>query len=312
MPNQDSVIHVAVGVVRDANGRILITQRAQHAHQGGLWEFPGGKVEAGEEVRTALARELAEEVGIRIDTATPLIKINHDYGDRRVLLDVWNVPRFGGEARGCEGQALRWISHEQFAHFDFPAANLPIIAAAQLPHYYAILEGNSADKLMTNCRQIVANGISFMQFRAKSLSATDLQAVFAEVSAFCKQRRVCLLVNADLPIDTAGADGLHLSSRALLDCRERPAGYRWVAASCHNLDELSRAQALGLDFAVLAPVLPTASHPGLAGLGWQVTAEWIEQINLPVYALGGLQITDLGQAVAAGAQGIAGISAFLV
>ncbi|MCQ8118934.1 Nudix family hydrolase [Methylomonas rosea] len=304
-------LHVAVGVIRDGDGRILITQRAKHAHQGGLWEFPGGKLEAGEPVQQALARELEEEVGIQVQRAAPLIKINHDYGDRHVLLDVWNVTAFAGQARGCEGQAMRWIAAEQLREFSFPAANLPIIAAAQLPHYYAILEGLSAAEALDNCRRILATGIKLLQFRVKSLPSIDLQNVFEQVSQLCRQQQVSLLVNTDLPVDTTNAQGLHLSSRALLACRERPNGYRWVAASCHNLDELRYAEALGLDFAVLAPVQATASHPDAAPLGWQTLTELLEQINLPVFALGGLGRHDLDRALVAGAQGIAGISAFL-
>ncbi|AMK76318.1 MULTISPECIES: Nudix family hydrolase [Methylomonas] len=304
-------LHVAVGVIRDGDGRILITQRAKHAHQGGLWEFPGGKLEADEPVQQALARELAEEVGIQVQTATPLIKINHDYGDRHVLLDVWSVTAFSGQASGCEGQAMRWVNVEQLQEFSFPAANVPIIAAAQIPHYYAILEGRSADDALNNCNKILASGAKLLQFRVKSLPIADLQNVFEQVSQLCRQQQVSLLVNADLPVDTANAQGLHLSSRALLTCNERPNGYRWVAASCHNLDELRYAEALGLDFAVLAPVQATASHPDAAPLGWQTLTELLEHINLPVFALGGLGRQDLDRALAAGAQGIAGISAFL-
>ncbi|WP_020484565.1 Nudix family hydrolase [Methylomonas sp. MK1] len=304
-------LHVAVGVIRDGNGRILITQRAKHAHQGGLWEFPGGKLEAGEPVQQALARELAEEVGIQVQTAAPLIKINHDYGDRHVLLDVWNVTAFAGQAKGCEGQPMRWIAAEQLRDFRFPAANLPIIAAAQLPHYYAILEGRSAAEALDNCQRIMTNDIKLLQFRVKSLPIDDLQTVFEQVSQLCRQQQVNLLVNADLPIDTTNTPGLHLSSRALLACHERPNRYRWVAASCHNLDELRHAETLGLDFAVLAPIQATASHPDTPPLGWQALAQLLEHINLPVFALGGLGRHDLDRALAAGAQGVAGISAFL-
>ncbi|WP_446808461.1 Nudix family hydrolase [Methylomonas sp. 2BW1-5-20] len=312
MTNNSLPLHVAVGVIRDGDGRILITQRAKHAHQGGLWEFPGGKLEAGEPVQQALARELAEEVGIQVQTATPLIKINHDYGDRHVLLDVWNVTAFTGQARGCEGQEMRWVKVEQLREFSFPVANVPIIAAAQLPHYYAILEGRSVAEALDNCRRILAADIKLVQFRVKSLPIADLQNLFEQVSQLCRQQQVSLLVNADLPVDTANAQGLHLSSCALLTCNERPNGYSWVAASCHNLDELKQAETLGLDFAVLAPVQPTASHLDATPLGWRTFAELLEQINLPVFALGGLGRHDLDRALAAGAQGIAGISTFLV
>lgn len=124
-----SVVHVAVGVILDADQRILITRRAADAHQGGLWEFPGGKVEDGESLDSALRRELLEELGITIGATRPLIEISHDYGDKQVLLDVHVVTEFRGEALGLEGQPLRWVPAEELGDYAFPAANVPIVDA---------------------------------------------------------------------------------------------------------------------------------------------------------------------------------------
>ncbi len=311
MSDPSQRLHVAVGVIRDGEGRILIAQRAKHAHQGGLWEFPGGKVEAGETVQQALRRELAEEVGIQVQAAVPLIKINHDYGDRQVLLDVWNINTFTGQASGCEGQALRWINAGQLQEFSFPAANQPIITAAQLPSYYAILEGCNAADVLDNCRRILARDIKLLQFRVKSLPVADLRTVLEAVAELCRQQQAHLLINADLPVAIEAGQSLHLSSRALLACQHRPAGYHWVAASCHNLEECLHAERIGVDFLVLAPVLPTATHPDAKLLGWGGLTTLIEKVNLPVFALGGLALNDLDQVIQAGGQGIAGISAFL-
>jgi 8-oxo-dGTP diphosphatase len=103
-------VHVAAAVIRGVDGRILIARRADSQHQGGLWEFPGGKVEEGEAVDVALARELNEELGIVVTAARPLIKIKHDYPDKQVLLDVWEVSGFTGEPHGAEGQPLAWVT----------------------------------------------------------------------------------------------------------------------------------------------------------------------------------------------------------
>jgi mutator protein MutT len=126
-------IHVAAAVIRDDAGKILIARRADTQHQGGLWEFPGGKVEADESVETALARELHEELGIVVDAARPLIKVRHDYPDKQVLLDVWEVSAFTGQPHGAEGQPLAWVTPRDLANYEFPAANQPIVAAARLP-----------------------------------------------------------------------------------------------------------------------------------------------------------------------------------
>ena len=124
-----SLVHVAVGVVLDDDRRVLITRRATDSHQGGLWEFPGGKVEPGESLERALARELLEELGIAPGRTSPLLEVNHDYGDKRVLLDVHVVWEFTGSARGLENQPLAWVPYEALSQYRFPAANVPIIDA---------------------------------------------------------------------------------------------------------------------------------------------------------------------------------------
>ncbi len=306
-----NALHVAVGVIRDGNGRILLTQRAKHVHQGGLWEFPGGKREADESIVEALRRELREEVGIEVQAATPLIKINHRYPDLQVLLDVWQVNRFTGTATACEGQAMQWVAPQQLNSFQFPAANQPILAAAQLPDRYAILEGRNSAEVMLRLSKIIAHPVNLMQLRIKSLPEHEIQAVYQAVFAQCRQHNIRLLINSDLPLAySAPADGLHLSSRALLAANTRPQGHAWVAASCHNLDELKHAQTIGVDFVVLAPIFPTPTHPNAPVLGMETMRDLIEQINLPVFALGGLAEKDIEAVVSAGGQGIAGISAF--
>ena len=121
-------VTVAVGLLIDEDGRVLVTRRAPDTHQGGLWEFPGGKVEAGESVETALVRELAEELGIRVEASEPFMTLDHDYADKQVRLDVRRVTRWQGEARGLEGQPLAWQLPPAMANWPFPEANSPILA----------------------------------------------------------------------------------------------------------------------------------------------------------------------------------------
>lgn len=133
MPNTvaSKRVHVAVGVIYNPQSEILIARRHDDAHQGGLWEFPGGKVETGETVCDALARELHEELGIVVHTAScaQLLEIRHDYTDKVVLLDVWKVLEFDGEALGKEGQPLKWVQPQALPEYDFPAANVAIVDA---------------------------------------------------------------------------------------------------------------------------------------------------------------------------------------
>ena len=122
-------MHVAVGIIRDGRGRVLLSRRHPESHQGGLWEFAGGKLEAGETPEQALSRELMEELGIRPGPLRPLLKVQHDYGDRRVLLDVWTLESFTGTPEGLEGQALAWVEPAELERYEFPPANRPIVEA---------------------------------------------------------------------------------------------------------------------------------------------------------------------------------------
>ena len=123
-----AIVHVAVGVVSNETGAVLITRRPGHVHQGGLWEFPGGKVETGETVAAALDRELYEELGIMVQVAEPLLQVRHVYPDKTVLLEVWRVMAYRGEPRSREGQPLAWVLPTELDRFAFPAADEPIIA----------------------------------------------------------------------------------------------------------------------------------------------------------------------------------------
>lgn len=312
-PDPQQPVHVAVGVVKNSAGELLISRRKLSAHQGGLWEFPGGKVEPGETVEQALARELKEELDIAVSAAAPLIKINYNYPDRRVLLDVWSVENFSGAVRACEGQPFKWVAADALPSHRFPAANQPIMTAASLPHRYAIVEGNDVEQLLRYLQQILVKDIKLIQLRQKSLPASDIERFLDTARRLCRKSGASLLLNsgvADAFHLMADGDGLHLTSDDLMSLTRRPVGLKWLAASCHTLAQLVRAERLGVDFAVLAPVKPTSTHPGVMGLGWQKFAEMIDNINMPVFALGGMQAADEVQCRRMGGQGIAGISLF--
>jgi mutator protein MutT len=126
-------IHVVAAAVIDAKGRVLIAQRPRGKHLAGGWEFPGGKLEPGEERLAGLARELREELGITIATPRPLMRLRHAYPSREVLLDIWVVRCYSGEPRGLDGQALRWCTQDELATADLLPADTPIVAALRLP-----------------------------------------------------------------------------------------------------------------------------------------------------------------------------------
>ncbi|MEJ2692866.1 MAG: Nudix family hydrolase [Candidatus Thiodiazotropha sp.] len=307
-------IHVAAAAIFDAEGRVLIGRRADHLHQGGLWEFPGGKLEPGESAREALARELKEELDILPLSIEPLIRIRHAYADRRVCLDFFRVTDFAGEARGMEDQPLQWLTPWEMRPDAFPAADRPVISALRLPECYLISgqDPRHGRDFLRRLESSLRAGLRLVQLRAHQLDDLSYKAVLEEALAICRRFGARLLVNRPQQcIRWLGrADGIHLSAAQLLELNHLPRSEGLVGASCHNPRELARASSLRLDYALLSPVLATASHPGLPALGWERFAEWVDEANLPVYALGGMQSGLRDRAKAAGAQGIAAIRGF--
>ncbi|MGZ5029410.1 MAG: Nudix family hydrolase [Methylobacter sp.] len=303
-------LQVAVGVVKNPEGKILISHRHAALHQGGLWEFPGGKIEPSETTESALARELNEELSITVTEASPLITIRHRYPDRFVQLNVFLVEQFSGEAKSLEGQPFKWVAPAELEHYAFPAANQPIITAAKLPPYYAILDDADEALVLPNLQKILNRGIKLIQARLKKLSPAAVTAFIEQAYPLCKQQQAVLLMNSAVDY-SAEVDDIHLTSRDLMALTARPENIKWLAASCHNLEQLQHAQNIGVDFVVLAPVLPTQTHPGAAVLGWEQFAELVAEVNLPIYALGGMTESCLATARQSGGQGIAAIRAFL-
>ncbi len=307
-------VHVAAAVIRGTDGRILIAKRPDHLHQGGLWEFPGGKVEDGESVRAALERELFEELGIRVLVTRPLLKVSHDYSDKQVLLDVWEVSTFSGEARGVEGQPLAWVTTRQLADYEFPAANQPIVAAACLPEHYLITpEGLNHDELLVGLRKALAGGIRLVQLRAPNMYSPEYRDLALDAQGLCAGKAQLMLKG---PLEWLGdfpAAGWHLTAEQLRKYAAAGRPFpreRWLAASCHGADELQLAQQMGVDFVTLSPLQATQTHPGAATLGWEKASELLNGFNRPAYLLGGIGPEDVPRAWQSGAQGVAGIRAF--
>jgi 8-oxo-dGTP diphosphatase len=306
-------VHVATAAVFDESGRVLITRRPDHVHQGGLWEFPGGKVEEGESVSDALARELHEEVGIDVLQIRPLIRVSHAYPDKEVLLDVWRVDGFEGEAHGKEGQPFEWVIPKLLSEYSFPDANLPIIHAALLPDCYLITPdpGNDTQVFLKQLEKCLSKGIRLVQLRAKSLSKRDYIELAKQTKTLCARFGAILILNSDPDLVPAvNADGVNLTGDRLMALGNRPLPEnKWVAASCHTEEDIIHALKIGVNFAMLSPVQTTSSHPETKPLGWAQFQRICERAPFPVYALGGVKTDDLEQAFNHGAQGIAAISA---
>lgn len=310
-------VHVAVGVIVRER-RVLIARRPNHVHQGGLLEFPGGKVEPDETVQAALAREIAEETGLQIplDTLRPLIGIRHDYGDKRVFLDVWRTDQAQGEAHGREGQAIDWVSPNNLRDEDFPAANRPIIRALKLPFLLAITgnvgTGEAGIRQLRKALSSVpaSDRARLVLLRSPGMAKEDYDFLAEAGLDACEAAGAQLLVHGSLEVfdDNPDAAGLHLPwhEAEKLEARPVPAGV-WLGVSCHNACEIDHAVAIDADYVTLGPVKPTATHPGASVMGWAQFRDLVAQAPIPVFGLGGLGPADLGEAQQAGGQGIAGI-----
>ncbi len=308
-------IPVVAGVLRDALGRVLLAQRTADRAHAGLWEYPGGKIEAGENPIVALARELHEELGIDIDQdrCRALIRIPFDYGARLIDLQVIEVESYSGLAQGREGQALRWCTASELRDMPMPGADRPIVAALFDPPWYAItpVPGEDDAGFLAEFSLLLQSGIGRVQLRAPSLDSIRLRRLALACADLARDAEVEMLLNGAVDIARELSIGLHLRASQLAGLRDRPIAKGLpLAASCHDAAELALAEALGVDFAVLGPVLATPSHPDAIPIGWSRFGEIRRRCSLPVYALGGLGRKHLSTARHHGAQGIAAIRGF--
>lgn len=305
------LLHVAVGVIQDSHGHILIARRPRHLHQGGLWEFPGGKVNAGENVTFALQRELHEELGIEVTQTCPLMTIEHDYGDKQVFLDVHRVTGFSGEAYGREGQTVQWVTTDRLNEFDFPAANRGIVNALRLPDRCMITgEFSTNADCVARIRCAMQQGVRLVQLRAKHLAEPDYLVLADQVVGLQTENIVVLLNTTPEIFKQTDAVGLHLSSQRLMQLQQRPiAANKLLSVAVHNEQELAQAKQVDADLLLVSPVMSTASHPQMSGIGWEYFAKLVAMADVPVYALGGMALGDIAIAQEHGGQGIAAIGA---
>jgi 8-oxo-dGTP diphosphatase len=309
------IVHVVAGVIRDADGRVLVAQRPVGKHLAGFWEFPGGKSDPGEAPLDALRRELAEEIGIAIQSAQPLISVPWSYPDKRIVLDAWLVGAYSGSVHAREAQPLRWVDIDALSQLSMPPADAPIVNALRLPDTYLItpsLAPSERRLLLDGIERACTAGIRLIQLRQPGWPRADVIAAASAARSICARHETTLLLNADWEAAVqCGLAGAHLPARIARQLDARPVPVKtWLAVSCHDAAELAHAQRIGADFVTLAPVAPTPSHADSPPLGWQRFAEMTAAAALPVYALGGLGAADMGIARAHGAQGVAGIRAF--
>ncbi len=300
-------IAVVAAVLQQPDGRFLLAQRPQGKVYAGYWEFPGGKVEPGETPLQALTRELHEELGIEVTAAYPWLIREFDYEHADVKLHFFRVRGWRGDLHGRESQAFAWQRIDAIDVSPLLPANGPILSALAIPETYGITGFAASEQpcALVAIDAALRAGLRLIQVRGKDWPAGSFAGYAREIVMRARASGAKVLINGDIELaQRCGADGVHLTSRQLHTLVSRPP-LALIGASCHSVDELRRAEALGADFAVLGPVLPTSTHPEAQLLGWPGFAASIADTRIPVFALGGLRKTDRVQALVNGAHGLA-------
>ncbi len=282
------MIEVAAAVIQRADGSFLLAQRPRGKVYAGYWEFPGGKIERGEAAARALSRELHEELGIDIERAYPWITREYIYPHGHVRLHFFRVVKWKGEPHPREEQAITWDASVE----PMLPANAPVLASLALPVEYAVTDATTMGvaEQLARLEKKLKEGLKLVQVREPGLKEREL---FTRQVIGLAHRYGCKVM-----VKAGEGDGLHLTAVQLMQLKERPAGL--AAASCHTREELKRAMALELDFAVLGPVRDKSP-----ALGWKGFRQIAAGSSIPVYAIGGLTRADMDDAWRAGAHGLA-------
>jgi len=304
-----TITEVAAAIIEKPDGTFLLAQRPEGKPYPGYWEFPGGKIEAGEDARAALTRELREELDIEVREATPWITRVYVYSHATVRLHFFRVIRWDGEPRPLEDQAIRWQRVEAPDVSPMLPANAPVLAALALPAVMVIsnAQQDGVDDWINALAGRAMQEKLLVQVREKGLDRMRVQHVLSRALVRSEPFGSRVVVNSD-----CGAfpqcDGVHLTSKALMAATREPNG-SLVGASCHDEAQMAQAEKLKLDYVVVGPVRATGSHPGATALGWERFAQLVRERPMPSYAIGGLTRNDLPEARRHGAHGVALLSA---
>lgn len=305
MSDLTTPVRVVAGVIRDPRGRVLLTRRTARSDFAGLWEFPGGKCQAGESARQALTRELSEELGISAHIGPWLITVPWHSQTRRIELDVWSVASWRGSPRGQEGQALAWVEPERLNRYAMPPADRPVVGALCQPAYLWQMTHWPADQQvwLAFLEQFVDLPVTWLRLPAMEHPCAHLPWMCQAVQTKPRYRqKIQLLLTGDIRQADQWHVGVHLSAQQARRLGQRPLAMECpVGMTCHHLDDLYHAQQLACDYAVFCPlttlVPPVSAH-------WQSVRS---RVSIPMYcpSHGEVTATATAQVRAHGFQGLA-------
>lgn len=305
---------VAAGVLRNYWGQTLIGERVVAGRT--LSEFPGGKAVAGESPHAALVRELDEELGIRVEVASPLHSVPFALRGRSARLDAFVVERWRGEVIAREGQPLRWVDSATLPAIDWLPPDVPLLAALRLPRVLAITpDATTIESAIAAVARVIDAGARCIQLRMPSLA----DAAFRDTAAHALERArshpaaPLVILNREPAIALElGCDGVHLSRARLFAARERPLPRGMLmTAACHDVAAMVHAVKIGCNALLVSPLRSTATHADALPIGWDGFERIARRSPLPCFALGGLTPADLPRARERGGFGVAGIRGFV-
>ena len=301
-------IYVTAGVIRDEHGKILLSKRKNNQFMAGYLELPGGKIKQNETKQDALIRELAEELAIQVINMKFRLKIVHHYPSQIVDITIFDVLSYRYKVVAKEGQLLFWLSVDaRHKYLLLPTMKRVITSLKLTPYYWITPEVFSLSQLEMQLKK----GVRLVQLRKKIHFDSIQKKLLLSVQMLCKLYHAALLLNTaeNTEINLTQFDGIHLSTKKLMALRTRPISEEKIlGVSVHNQKEITQAARIDADFALLSPILKTSSHPKSAPLGWQKAKDLIKKAKLPVYLLGGLDMSTIDKALSIGAYGISSVS----
>lgn len=284
-------IHVIAGALRDAQGRVLIAQRPRGRHMAGRWEFPGGKLDSGEDSYSGLKRELAEELGIAVREARPLIRLRYEYPDRRVMIEAWQVTAYEGEPKALDSQALNWVRPDELPRHDLLEADRAIVTALRLPRLARVI---------SNVYELAAlNGSAAQTILWQSLQGDATVSPENVRTARAAGHRVFVFgsdVDAVRDAALAGCDGAVLPWHGQNLHVDRDGAFL-IGVHCEDAESAHDALEEGAHFLVVAPESGPMEQQALESL--------CESVGLPVFAGWYPNASRLERVQQAGAHGCA-------
>ena len=300
---------MAVGILKDSDGKYLLGKRLDSQSWAGWWEFPGGKLETNENPSEALKREIYEELGVSINKYRQWITRRVIEKNKITILYFFLITSWTGIVEGMEGQKLQWVDFKTYNATKVLPPNQVIHHALKndLPEIYAItnFQEISSDYFFQALKRQVHKGLRLIQIREKNLTVTELEALITRIKIILKHTNVRILINSSISLAYKyQLDGVHLNSKQLYELKYFPKDLL-VGVSCHSAKDLEIAEEKNADFAVLGSVKETLTHANLKPIGWKKFNKLVDNSNIPIYSIGGMTNNDIPSSFNFGAIGIA-------